>query len=86
VASAMAALAAYGTMMFLSYYFGKSRYPVPYNFRKILFYMGISIAFSAIAFYGFDRNLYAGIPLLLVFLGIVYKLENDTLRQIFLKK
>ncbi|TMM58904.1 polysaccharide biosynthesis protein [Maribacter algarum] len=85
MASAIATLFAYGIMMFLSYYFGKSRYPVPYNFRKILFYMGISILFSAIAFYGFGRSLYAGIPLLLIFLGIVYKLENDKLRQIFTK-
>lgn len=86
MASAIATLLAYGTMMVLSYYFGKSHYPVPYNFRKILFYLGISIAFSAIAFYGFDRSLFAGIPLLLIFLGLVYKLENDKLRQIFLKK
>ena len=85
MASAIATLLAYGTMMVLSYSFGKSRYPVPYNFRKILFYMGLSILFSAIAFYGFDRSLYIGIPLLLLFFGILYKLENDKLRQIFLK-
>lgn len=85
MASAVATLLAYGTMMVLSYYFGKSRYPVPYNFRKILFYLGISILFSVIAFYGFDRNLIAGCILLALFLGLVYKLENDKLRQIFLK-
>ena len=86
MASAIATLMAYGTMMVLSYYFGKSHYPVPYNFRKILFYLGISTLFSALAFYGFNRNLYAGIPLLLIFLGLVYKLENEKLKQIFLKK
>lgn len=86
MASAIATLLAYGTMMVLSYYFGKSRYPVPYNFRKILFYLGVSILFSAIAFYGFDRNLIVGCILLTLFLGLVYKLENDKLRQIFLKK
>jgi O-antigen/teichoic acid export membrane protein len=86
MASAIATLVAYGTMMVLSYYLGRSRYPVPYNFRKILFYLGISILFSVIAFYGFGRSLYAGIPLLLIFLGLVYKLENDKLRQLFLKK
>lgn len=86
MASAIATLMAYGSMMVLSYYFGKSRYPVPYNFRKILFYLGISILFSAIAFYGFNRNLIAGCILLALFLGLVYKLENDKLRQIFLKK
>ncbi len=86
MASAIATLLAYGTMMVLSYYFGKSRYPVPYNFRKILFYLGLSILFSAIAFYGFDRNLMVGCILLFLFLGLVYKLENEKLRKIFLKK
>lgn len=86
MASAIATLLAYATMMVLSYYIGKSHYPVPYNFRKILFYLGISILFSAVAFYGFDRNLIVGCILLVLFLGMVYKLENDKLRQIFLKK
>lgn len=86
MASAIATLLAYGTMMVLSYYFGKSHYPVPYNFRKILFYLGVSILFSAIAFYGFNRNLVVGCILLLLFLGLVYKLEHQRLRQIFLKK
>ena len=86
MASAIATLLAYGTMMVLSYYFGKSRYPVPYNFRKILFYLGLSILFSAIAFYGFNRNLIVGNVLLFLFLGLVYKMENDTLKRIFFKK
>ncbi len=86
MASAIATLMAYGTMMGLSYYFGKSRYPVPYNFRKINFYLGISIFFSALSFYGFNSNLFVGVPLLLIFLGLVYKLENDTLKKVFLKK
>ena len=37
MASAIATVLAYGSMMVLSYYFGKSHYPVPYNFRKITF-------------------------------------------------
>ena len=85
-ASAIATLAAYGSMMFLSYYFGKMYYPIPYNFRKIVFYLGMSILFSVLSFYIFDRNLIVGIVLLLVFLGMVYKLENDKLRKIFLRK
>ncbi|MFC4095857.1 lipopolysaccharide biosynthesis protein [Euzebyella saccharophila] len=86
MASAIATLLAYGTMMALSYYLGKSRYPVPYNFRKITFYLGVSILFSVLSFYVFDRNLIIGILLLVLFLGLVYKMENDKLRQIFLKK
>lgn len=86
MASALATVLAYGTMMCLSYYLGRSRYPIPYNFRKIVFYLGISILFSAISFYGFDRNIYIGLILLFLFLGLVYKLENDKLKQIFLKR
>ncbi|SHI51016.1 lipopolysaccharide biosynthesis protein [Pseudozobellia thermophila] len=86
MASAIATLLAYGSMMALSYYLGRSRYPVPYNFRKITFYLGISILFSTLSFYVFNRNLIIGIVLLLLFLGLVYKLENDKLRQIFFKK
>lgn len=86
MASAIATVLAYGSMMVLSYYFGKTHYPVPYNFRKIIFYLAISILFSALSFYVFDRNLIIGCVLLLLFFGLVYKMENDTLRRIFLKK
>lgn len=85
MASAVATLVAYGTMMFLSFYFGRKYYPIPYNFRKIGFYLALSISFSAIAFYGFNRNLIVGNILLAIFLVLLYKLENDNLRKVFLK-
>lgn len=85
MASAIATVLAYGTMMVISYYLGKSRYPVPYNFRKIVFYLSISIVFSFLSFYVFDRDLIVGSILLGLFLALVYKLENDKLRNIFLK-
>ena len=86
MASAVATLTAYGCMMMLSFIFGRMYYPIPYNFRKITFYLLISIVFSILSFYVFDRNLFFGVPLLILFLGMVYKLENDNLRKIFLKK
>ena len=55
MASAIATVLAYGSMMVISYYLGKSRYPVPYNFRKIMFYLSISILFSFLSFYVFNR-------------------------------
>ncbi len=85
MASALATLAAYASMMALSYYFGKKHYPIPYNMRKIVFYGGISIIFSALSFYVFNRNLMVGSLLLLLFLGLIYKLEGDTLKRLFLK-
>ena len=86
MASAIATLAAYGSMMCLSYYFGKKHYPIPYNMRKIYFYGGISIFFSILSFYVFNRNLIVGSILLLVFLGLIYKLEGDKLKTIFSKR
>ncbi len=85
-ASAIATLAAYASMMILSYYFGRKYYPIPYNFRKIIFYLSLSILLSAISFYVFNRNLVVGSLFLFVFLGLVYKMENETLRRIFLRK
>lgn len=86
VASAFATLFAYGTMMILSYYIGKKQYPIPYNLRKTGFYLSISILFSILSFYVFERNLIVGSILLVLFLGILYKLENEKLKQLFLKK
>lgn len=85
MASAIATLLAYGCMMTLSYYFGKKYYPVPYNTRKISFYMVLSILFSAISFYLFNRSLIAGTLLFALFLGLVYRLESETLKKIFVK-
>jgi O-antigen/teichoic acid export membrane protein len=86
VASAFATLFAYCTMMILSYYIGKKQYPIPYNLRKTGFYLSISILFSILSFYVFERNLIVGSILLVLFLGILYKLENEKLKQLFLKK
>lgn len=84
-ASAYATLAAYASMMILSYYFGRKYYPIPYNLRKIGFYMGISIVFSALSFYVFKGNIFIGSLLLLVFLLLVYKMEFNLLKRIFVK-
>lgn len=86
VASAVATLVAYGSMMMMSFFFGRMYYPIPYNFRKIIFYLGLSILFSVLSFYVFNRNLLLGSILLILFLGLIYKMENDKLKQIFLKK
>lgn len=83
MASAWATLAAYSTMMVLSYYFGKKYYPIPYNIRKMVFYGGLSIVFALLSFYVFNRNLIIGSLLLFVFLALIYKLEGDKLRTIF---
>lgn len=80
--SAIATLAAYGLMMILSYYFGQKYYPIPYDMKKIGGYLVVSILFSAISFYYFRGNYFVGIPLLLIFMGIVFYSEKDQILKI----
>jgi len=85
-ASALATLAAYGVMMLLSYYLGKKYYPIPYNLKKIGIYLAASIALSLISFYQFRENYMVGIPLLLVFLTIIYYSERNQFKLLLKKK
>lgn len=86
MASAVATLLAYGTMMMLSYSIGKKHYPIPYNTRKITFYLSVSILFSILSFYVFNQHFIVGLVFLILFLALVYKLEHEKLRQILFKK
>ncbi|MEJ4089920.1 lipopolysaccharide biosynthesis protein [Galbibacter orientalis] len=79
--SAIATLIAYGSMMLLSYYFGQKNHPIPYNLKKIGSYLGVSILFVFLSFYVFDGNLIIGTLLLLVFLTLIYRLENKELKK-----
>jgi len=85
-ASALATLAAYGVMMLLSYYFGKKYYPIPYNLKKIGIYLFASIGLSLISFYEFRENYMVGIPMLLVFLTIIYFTEKKELKLLLKNK
>jgi hypothetical protein len=69
-------------MMLLSYYFGRKYYPIPYNLKKIGLYLFVSILFSVISFYYFRENYLVGIPLLIVFLGIIYNSEKNQINQL----
>lgn len=80
--SAIATLAAYGLMMLLSFYFGQKYYPIPYNLKKIGGYLSLSIFISALSFYVLRGNYFVGIPLLLLFIGIVYFSEKDQILKI----
>ena len=84
--SAIATIAAYGTMMGISYFLGNKYYPIPYDIKKITGYLGLSILFSIISFYYFRENYFVGIPLLLVFLYFIYHNEKETLNKILKRK
>ncbi|MFV8269096.1 lipopolysaccharide biosynthesis protein [Flavobacterium sp. GT2N3] len=84
--SAIATIAAYGSMMCISYYFGNKYYPIPYDTNKIFMYLLISVGFSAVSFYGFRENYYVGITLLLAFMYFIYHNEKELLTKIVSRK
>ena len=84
--SAIATIAAYGSMMIISYILGNKYYPIPYDMEKIGGYLGLSILFSVISFYGFRENYFVGIPLLVAFMYFVYHNEKETILAIVKRK
>ena len=84
--SAIATLSAYATMMLLSFYFGRKYYPIPYNLKRIVLYFGLSTGLSMLYFYNFRGNYVVGIGALIVFLGIVFQLEKNELKQLLKSK
>jgi O-antigen/teichoic acid export membrane protein len=49
MASAWATLLAYFTMMMISYFLGQRYYPIPYNVRKIILYILVSLTMYGIS-------------------------------------
>ncbi|UPS92517.1 oligosaccharide flippase family protein [Bizionia sp. M204] len=82
MASAWATLAAYGSMMLVSYQIGKKHYPVPYDIMRIGSYLVLSTVISAVSYYRFNENYYVSTILVLVFLGIVYISERKDIKQL----
>ncbi len=85
VGAAIATLGAYGTMMLLSWYFGRKYYPIPYDLKKISMYLLFAISFTIVSFYMFESNYIISIPLLLGFLVVLYVTEKSTIKQILKK-
>jgi O-antigen/teichoic acid export membrane protein len=85
VGSAIATMAAYGSMMLLSYYFGRKYYPIPYDLKRIGGYLLVSISFSVVYFYVFRNNYYIGSILILIFFALIYYAEKDQLKQLLKK-
>lgn len=82
IAAAWATLIAYGSMMLISYFLGKRYYPVPYNVKKISFYLLLSVGLSILSFLFFRENYLVATGLNLLFLGIVFSMERKQLTKI----
>ena len=86
--SAIATIFAYGTMMFISYYMGQKKYPIPYDKKSIFTYLGLAILLSGISFYvPILRETYVfGIASILFFAYFVYRNEKETILTIIRRK
>lgn len=81
IAAAWATLAAYGAMMVLSYIIGQKHYKVPYDLKKILGYLFLSIILSVIAL-NTNANYYFNTFIVLLFLGTATFSEKEQLKRL----
>jgi len=86
MASAWISLAAYASMMILSYIWGQKNYPIPYNLKKNLAYIISSVILVYLSFYVFKRNLFIGNGLLLLYGAAALYFEWKNLKAIFIKQ
>jgi len=86
MACAWASLIAYTIMMVLSYIWGQKNYPIPYNLKKNLVYIISSILLVYLSFYVFNRNIFVGNALLILFISTALYFEWANLKAIFIKR
>jgi O-antigen/teichoic acid export membrane protein len=84
--SAWVSLLAYFTMMVISYILGQQNYPIPYNLKRIISYLIVSVVLVILSFWVFHRNIYIGNALLIAFMAGVFYFEKDQLKALLLKK
>jgi len=89
VASAWATLAVYFSMMVASYFLGQKHYPIPYNLKKIGFYLGFTFVIYGISLafkYFFPDNIWVILTfntgLMAFYLWFIVRLEKIDLRGI----
>ena len=92
VASAWATLVVYASMMVASYFYGQKHYPIPYNLKKVGFYLLL-----ALVLYGVSELLKLVLPdslplvlsintlLFAIYLWFIYNLEKKEIKQLFKK-
>ncbi len=83
--SAWVSMLAYFVMMVISYFLGQKHYPIPYDVKRIGAYLVTSVVLVILSFWVFNRNIYIGNALLLLFLAGVAYLEKDDLIKILRK-
>jgi len=82
--AAIATLITYFCMAALSYYLGRSRYPIPYQIGKIMFYISISTLLSGLSFYWFRGNYWFSALTFITYASVVYYLEQSAINSMIM--
>ncbi len=83
--SAWATLAAYGSMMIMSYVIGQRNYRIPYNLKKMALYLGLAMFLGITADKLFYGNLIIGNLFLVMYIIMIAFFESYSLKSIFAK-
>lgn len=78
--SAWVSMIAYFVMMVISYILGQKYYPIPYELKRISAYLVLSVVLVVLSFWVFNRNIYVGNGLLLLFIAGIFYMEKDDLK------
>lgn len=80
--AAWATVTAYGSMLLISYLMGQKYYPVPYDVTRISIYLITTIVLSTLSFNYFKGEFIINSCFILIFLILIYLLEQKELRSI----
>ncbi|MBU1371841.1 MAG: polysaccharide biosynthesis C-terminal domain-containing protein [Bacteroidetes bacterium] len=82
MASAWISLIAYTSMMVLSYILGQKNYPIPYNLKRNIVYLSLSVVLVWFSFVFFKRDLIIGNALFVAFGLIILYFERHQIKKI----
>ena len=85
MAAAYATLAAYGSMMLISYFLGRKYYNVPYDIVRLLSYLIIALALSWLTLYKYPQLLLLKVFVVIAYLGIISIFERNSIKRILNK-
>ena len=83
MASAWATLAAYLSMVLLSYFYGRKYYPIPYSLKKSGLLLLFATVLSYLSFVFFRGNYLVSIVMTALFAGYGYWIQKNEIRQLW---
>lgn len=83
--SALVSMLAYFIIMVISYLLGQKHYPIPYKLKAMSSYIAASVVMVCVSFWVFNRNIYIGNAILILFLAGMFYLEKNNVKMLLKK-